>query len=200
MGKNAIESVHNRIIGKSFRRIVSMMLVVLMILGTVLTGCGKKEPDKFQPGFTDITFDVSEEELLKREGTPIETSPSLYGGTVYRFADKEFNGVMGSTKYMTDDKGNIACISWLYESDDTMDITARYTNIHKGLVNKFGESGNATESEGNFGDLWYFDNVHILVNAVITSTYKGLQVSYLKSEYSKKDAVDQKRKEQQENK
>jgi len=152
------------------------------------------------PAFTDITFDTSEEEMLKKEGEPSESYPSLYGGTVYVFSDHEFNGVNGSVKYMTDESGNIACISWFYENDDTMDVQARFENIHRGLENKHGESGNKAEAQGNFGDAWNFDDVHIMLDAVITSDYKGMQLSYLKADYSRKDQVDQKRKELEDSK
>jgi len=149
------------------------------------------------PEFTDISFNVLEAQMLEKEGKTIEEYPSFYNGTVYRFADKSYYDYNGSIKYMTDDKGNIACMAWLYESDDSEDINAAYEKIHKELVKKYGESGNASEAMGTFGDLWYFDDVHIQISVVDTSDYKGMQVSYMKADYSLKDTVDKKKQEKE---
>lgn len=149
------------------------------------------------PEFTDTTFDTSEADMLKKEGEPSETYPSLYGGTVYVFSGHEFKGVTGSVKYMTDDKGNIASMSWLYESDDVDSVAEVFSNTHDELNEKYDDSGNSSAGQGSIGDAWNFDDVHIMIDAVITNDYKGMQVTYLKSEYSKKDIVDQKRKERE---
>lgn len=153
--------------------------------------------EKHLPEFTDISFNVLESEMLEKEGETIEEYPSFYNGTVYRFADKSYYDYNGSIKYMTDDKGNIACIAWLYESNDSEDIDTAYEKIHEELIKKYGESGNASESMGTFGDLWYFDDVHVQISVVNTSDYRGMQVSYMKAEYSLKDTVDKKKQEKE---
>lgn len=178
--------------------------VLLFIVGCsstdnskVVTQINKEVKGKYSPEFTDISFETSKEDMLKTEGNPVEEYPSLYGGTVYRFADKDYLGLNGSVKYMTDDVGKIACIAFLYESDDAEEISKAYENIHSKLVLKYGDSGNSSKTQGNYGDLWYFDNVHIQISAVVTTEYKGLQVSYMDSDYSLKDVVDKKKKERQ---
>lgn len=178
--------------------------VLLFIVGCsstdnskVVTQINKEVKGKYSPEFTDISFTTSKEDMLKTEGNPVEEYPSLYGGTVYRFADKDYLGLNGSVKYMTDDVGKIACIAFLYESDDAEEISKAYENIHSKLVLKYGDSGNSSKTQGNYGDLWYFDDVHIQISAVVTTEYKGLQVSYMDSDYSLKDVVDNKKKERQ---
>lgn len=178
--------------------------VLLFIVGCsstdnskVVTQINKEVKGKYSPEFTDISFETSKEDMLKTEGNPVEEYPSLYGGTVYRFADKDYLGLNGSVKYMTDDVGKIACIAFLYESDDAEEISKAYENIHSKLVLKYGDSGNSSKTQGNYGDLWYFDDVHIQISAVVTTEYKGLQVSYMDSDYSLKDVVDKKKKERQ---
>lgn len=178
--------------------------VLLFIVGCsstdnskVVTQINKEVKGKYSPEFTDISFETSKEDMLKTEGNPVEEYPSLYGGTVYRFADKDYLGLNGSVKYMTDDVGKIACIAFLYESDDAEEISKAYENIHSKLVLKYGDSGNSSITQGNYGDLWYFDDVHIQISAVVTTEYKGLQVSYMDSDYSLKDVVDKKKKERQ---
>lgn len=163
----------------------------------VVTQVNKEVKGKYSPEFTDISFETSKEDMLNIEGKPVEEYPSLYNGTVYRFDDKEYLGLNGSVKYMTDDIGNIACIAFLYESDDAEEISKAYENIHSKLVLKYGDSGNSSKTQGNYGDLWYFDDVHIQISAVVTSEYKGLQLSYMDSDYSLKDIVDQKKKDRQ---
>lgn len=140
-----------------------------------------------------MNFENTEEEMLSIEGKAIEEYPSLYNGIVYRYADKNYKDLNGSVKYMTDDKGNIACIAWLYESDSAEDIDNAYEKIHSELVKKLGTSGNASEGMGNYGDIWYFDDVHVQISAVVTEDYKGMQVSYMDSAYSLKDEVDSKK-------
>lgn len=178
--------------------------VLLFIVGCnstdnskVVTQINKEVKGKYSPEFTDISFETSKEDMLKTEGNPVEEYPSHYGGTVYRFADKDYLGLNGSVKYMTDDVGKIACIAFLYESDDAEEISKAYENIHSKLVLKYGDSGNSSKTQGNYGDLWYFDDVHIQISAVVTTEYKGLQVSYMDSDYSLKDVVDKKKKERQ---
>ena len=209
----------------SNRRWDKAVLAVLIIGLVALTGCGKNQQattDQTEqavaeqteqaaegaseeivishlPEFTDTTFDTSEADMLNKEGEPSETYPSLYGGTVYVFPGHEYKGVTGSVKYMTDDKGNIASMSWLYESDDVDSVAEVFNNTHDNLTEKLGSSGNSSAGQGSIGDAWNFDDVHIMIDAVITNDYKGMQVTYLKAEYSKKDIVDQKRKEREDN-
>lgn len=163
----------------------------------VVTQVNKGVKGKYSPEFTDVSFETSKEDMLNIEGKPVEEYPSLYNGTVYRFADKEYLGLNGSVKYMTDDIGNIACIAFLYESDDEEELSKAYESIHGKLMLKYGDSGNSSKTQGNYGDLWYFDDVHIQISAVVTSEYKGLQLSYMNADYSLKDVVDQKKKDRQ---
>ena len=186
---------------KCFALVLCIMASLLGCAGKadnrVVTEVNKNVSEKYNPSFTGITFNISEEEMLSIEGEAAEEYPSLYKGTVYRFADKEYAGMDGSVKYMTDDEGNIACMAFLYESDDSEEIKTAYEILHSELVAKYGESGNGSESQGTFGDLWYFDDVHIQISAVITTEYKGVQVSYMDADYSLKDVVDKKKQERE---
>lgn len=163
------------------------------MMSVFCTAC--KSTGKVKPEFTKLDFENTEEEMLSIEGKAIEEYPSLYNGVVYRYADKNYEGLNGSIKYMTDDKGNIACIAWLYESDSAEDIDNAYEKIHGELVKQLGISENASEGIGNYGDIWYFDDVHVQISAVVTDDYNGMQVSYMDSAYSLKDEVDRKRSE-----
>lgn len=163
----------------------------------IVTEINKKVVDKYQPPFTEITLDSTEEAVLKAEGEAVEEYPSFYQGTVYRYDNKEYVGYNGSLKYMSDDKGNIACIAWMYESENAEDVNKAYETIHNEMIVRYGESGNVSEAMGNYGDIWYFDNVHIQISAVVTSDYNGLQISYMDAEYSLKDKVDQKKLERE---
>lgn len=165
--------------------------------GKTVTEINKKVVSKYQPSFTELSLDSTEEEVLKAEGKAVEEYPSFYLGTVYRYDNKEYGGYNGSIKYMSDDKGNIACIAWMYESENAEDVNAAYESLHNEMVVKYGESGNDSRATGNYGDLWYFDDVHIQISAVITSDFNGLQISYMDAEYSLKDEVDQKKLERE---
>lgn len=188
---------------------ILIICIILCYSSVVLTGCSssdngktiteinKKVVSKYQPPFTEFSLDSTEEEVLKAEGEAVEEYPSFYQGTVYRYDNKEYGGYNGSIKYMSDDKGNIACIAWMYESENAEDVDVAYEDLHNEMVVKYGESGNASQATGTYGDLWYFDDVHIQISAVITSDFNGLQISYMGAEYSLKDEVDQKKLERE---
>jgi len=187
--------------GRIYMRHKALTLAALLIICMAfIAGCAssKSSIDKaHMPAFTDMTFETTEADLLKKEGEAEESYPSFYGGTVYVYSDREYNGAKGSVKYMTDADGKIACMSWMYESQDATEVQKCFDSTKSALNEKLGESGNSSEAQGTYGDVWYFDDMHVMVDAVITSDYNGMQVSYLKAEYSLKDTVDQKRKERE---
>lgn len=167
------------------------LILICLLTSICLAACGSAK--KIEPEFSKLNFENTEEEMFSAEGKAVEEYPSLYNGVVYRYADKNYKDLNGSVKYMTDDKGNIACIAWLYESDSAEDIANAYEKIHDELVKQLGPGENASENVGNYGDIWYFDDVHVQISAVVTADYKGMQVSYMDAAYSLKDEVDKKK-------
>jgi len=187
-----------------------LLVILLACLFCSFIGCGEKDAsktiteinktvvDKHQPVFTELTLDATEKEMLEVEGKAGQEYPSFYNGTVFQYDKRVYNGYGGSVKYMTDDKGQIACIAWMYENEDGEQVKNAYEELHNQMKILLGESGNDSEAVGNsFGDIWYFDDVHIQISGVITSEYNGLQISYMDAEYSLKDEVDRKKSERE---
>ena len=170
------------------KRILSLCLAA-SLTACLFAGCGSKGSDS-QPDcpFSELKWSSSVKDMEKAEGTDYETYDSVYGGTTYTYP-KEFKGSAGTVKYMFDDKDRLAGIAWAYGSEDADEVYGLYDDIHKDLVDTYGDSGYNTDKETNYGDVWYRSEGNIIISTMVTNSQKALQYSYLSPEQST-DAAD----------
>lgn len=161
------------------------LFFILTVFTACAVGCQKKTA--ICP-FTTITWDNSFEDITELEGDSIETYDSVYDGTTYTFP-KEYDGLDGTIKYMFDDKENLVCMSWMYETNDSEDLADVYDKIHSEAEDMLGESGFEFHSE-QFADLvspsdvWYLESGNVILSTVDTNELKILQYTFLHPDVS----------------
>ncbi len=111
-------------------------------------------------------------------GSGPSTYDSVYGGTCYTWP-KEYNGLMGTVKYMFDDEEKLMCVAWAYGCDDADELLSLYESINGSVNEKYGESGYAADHPGNYGNVWYLETGDIVLTTMITAENKALQYAYL---------------------
>lgn len=169
------------------KKILSLALT-LSLAASLLAGCGSKASDS-QPDcpFSELKWSSSVKDMEKAEGSDYETYDSVYGGTTYTYP-KEFKGSEGTVKYMFDDKERLSGIAWAYGSEDADELYGLYDDIHKDLIDTYGDSGYNTDKETNYGDVWYREDGNIIISTMVTDSQKALQFAYISPEQSTAEA------------
>lgn len=158
--------------------------LTLFLAAALLCGCGDKEASLLPDcPFTELKWSSSVKDMEQTEGTDYQTYDSVYGGTTYTY-EKEFQGVVGTVKYMFDEDDKLASIAWAYGSDDADELYRLYETIHADVVKTHGESGYNTQKETNYGDVWYREDGNIIISTMVTDSQKALQFAYISPEQS----------------
>lgn len=203
------------------KKIASLALTLLMCSVMVLTGCQKKNVDdgstsegsttvdstteksdttanasaakpELDCPFTELGWDNTTEEIIEAEGGEYETYDSVYNGTTYTF-DKEYDGKIGTIKYMFDDKDELMCVAWTYVGETTDEINELYKTISDSVTEKYGEShltDEDTNTVNSGGGVWYLDSGDIIISTVDTEQQKALQYAFLHPEVSNTDEAE----------
>lgn len=169
---------------KHLLRYISLSFLLLFII-PVTAGCADKA---LECPFTTAAWDSTLEDIKSLEGEVLESYDSAYNGTTYAFS-KKYNELEGTVKYGFDDKEKLVSISWLYETDDSEDLTEVYDKIHKEAEDALGESGFSYNSDKFAdiaipGDVWYRKEGNIIITAVDTEDAKLLQYTFLHPDVS----------------
>lgn len=164
---------------------LSKYLTICALSGMLLFsvwGCGKAEPIRCP--YSDVDWGTTTEELLETKGEALSSYDSTYGGTTYTYKGsyKDREGVL---KYMYDKEGVLMNIAFTYSASSDEDLQEFYDQLHKELVDTYGESGYDAEGSNNYGDVWRFDGGHIILSAMVTDSNKALQIAYVNPENEK---------------
>ena len=160
-------------------------VICFTVLGFILVACQstKTEP-VLQCPFSELTWDSTYDDMVKLEGQTDDTYDSVYGGICYKYP-KSYENKAGTIKYMFDDKNQLMCIAWTYNSQDSDELYSLYNTINASINDTYGESNYNTEKETNYGNVWYLEGGHITLSTMITDTNKALQYAYINPANSK---------------
>lgn len=159
---------------------LKLMIVTLLLTALLFSGCG------FSSGYikcplSDVALGSSLEDVIAAEGEDYTTYDSVYGGTTYTYP-KTYQKADGTIKYMFDEEDELVCIAWAFNGNEDSDaMYDLYDTIHQEVEDKYGESGNATTGENNYGDRWQLDGGNIIISTMVTDSNKALQYAYLSS-------------------
>lgn len=159
----------------TIKKLISLSLLVIVLF----TACGS---DKNRIPFSKLTFETSYEDMVSKLGDPTDTTTTYLGDT-YGYSCKYLQKD-GTVRYTFDEDGNMASITWLYESEDGEEVSDLYADIHKELVNKHGKTKEATDDVTQLSDIWRLDTGNITLVAVVSSDYNGLMYTYLSKDHS----------------
>ena len=160
------------------KRLIKIILT-LSFSTVLLIGCGN---DSLNIPFSDLNFESSYEEMVKELGEP-QDETSSYLGTSYCY-ESDYLVEGSEARYTFDDDENLASISWIYESEDGEEITAYYNDLHKQLVNKYGETTEATNDVTQLSDIWRLETGNITLIALVSSEYNAVMYTYISPENS----------------
>lgn len=163
-----------------------VFLVLVCLLSTVagLCACGAFQNAQADCPFSHFAWTASAEEIIAEEGTDYSSYDSVYGGVCYTYP-KEYEGLMGTVKYMFDGDGSLASMAWAYSSDSQEELLDLYEKICASVSAGYGESGYKAEHQTSYGGVWYRENGDIILSTMITSENKALQFAYLSPAVSK---------------
>ncbi|MCR5580772.1 MAG: hypothetical protein K6F66_04215 [Pseudobutyrivibrio sp.] len=162
------------------RKLITFTLT-LSIAASTLMGCAT---GKYIP-FTDLSFDTSYDTMVKDLGEPTDEAES-YLGTSYCYSS-DYMADDSQVRYTYDEDGNMASISWIYESEDGEEVTKYYNDIHKQLENKYGKTKEATNDVTQLSDIWRLDSGNITLIALVSSEYNAVMYTYLSPDNSTKE-------------
>ena len=154
-------------------------LVTICFTGLII-GCSKQSSDRIP--FSELGFSVSYEDMVDKLGVPTSKTET-YLGESYGYPS-DYLSMDGQVRYTFDETGNIASITWLYESVDGEEITGVYNDIHKQLENTYGKTEEATDNVTQLSDIWRLDSGNITLVALVSSDYNGIMYTYLTPEHS----------------
>jgi len=140
----------------------------------LLCGCTKT---KMEIPFTDFKFDSTLSEVQAIEGEEINSYPSVYLGTTHIY-EKDYAGVTGSIKYMTDADDNIISVAWSYVADNDEAVNEIYNKLLSELKDTYGEPEDS-DGVNNYVKIWKLEDGHVMLSSVSTSDIKALQLAYL---------------------
>lgn len=164
---------------------IPIVICILFLFSTAACG-GKESGLVLECPFTEIGWDATADEAAAAEGSDtLSTYDSVYGGICYTYP-KEYNGLMGTIKYMFDAEERLMCVAWAYGCDNADELFALYESINDSVNEKYGESGYAADHPGNYGNVWYLDTGDIVLTTMITTENKALQYAYLHPAVSNK--------------
>lgn len=164
------------------KRIKLICLLLCAVMVTVLlSGCRKET----KIPFTDIKWNASEEDVKNAEGEPKEVYNSVYNGNAYAY-DKTFLTFDGTVKYMFSEDGKLASVAWAFQSTDPEQVSRVYKIIQDREIQDNGRSEFSNTNETAYGDVWYLDDVDILITRLDMVEGSALQYAYINKDFSAK--------------
>lgn len=158
---------------------VFFILVCLLFTAAGLSACGASAGARGADcPFSHFVWSSSAEDIIAEEGENYGSYDSVYGGVCYTYP-KEFEGLMGTIKYMFDGNGSLVSMAWAYSSDSQEELLDLYERIYASVSAVYGESGYHAGHQTNYGGVWYRENGDIILSTMLTSENKALQYSYL---------------------
>ena len=161
------------------KKVITVILTIT-IVSTAFMACGGEKSADIP--FTTLGFESTHVEMTEELGEPIEEKPSVFG-TAYSYPC-EYKDQEGVVQYIFDEDGKMTSVRWSYACEEGDDITNLYTDIHKQLENKYGETKESTESVTNLSDIWRLDTGNIEVAAIVSSDLNVIMYTYLSPENS----------------
>jgi hypothetical protein len=154
------------------------ILLTVVLLFTLLSGCGKQTGDKAVAPFSDATWNYTVDDVKEMAGDDYTTTDSVYGGDCY-ILPGTYMDYDGSVKYMFDDDDALVCIAFACTNSDPDKISELYEKINKDVTDTYGEGTHTAKHSSNSGDKWIRDEGNILLLVLSTDDASALQYSYL---------------------
>lgn len=170
------------------QKVCAAVLGLVLVAGSVLTGCGSKKTAQIAP-FSEATWETTESDLATLEtGKEGESYPSMYYGQTHTYA-KNYLDHDGTVKYMFDDKGALMGLAWTAVAESEEQYQDIYNKLKDSLKKKYGDSTDRSGTS-NAGDAWYTDEGDIILIGSSTDTLKVVQCGYLNPIVSGEDNTD----------
>lgn len=170
------------------QKVCAAVLGLVLVAGSVLTGCGSKKTAQIAP-FSEATWETTESDLATLEtGEEGESYPSMYYGQTHTYA-KNYLDHDGTVKYMFDDKGALMGLAWTAVAESEEQYQDIYNKLKDSLKKKYGDSTDRSGTS-NAGDAWYTDEGDIILIGSSTDTLKVVQCGYLNPIVSGEDNTD----------
>lgn len=170
------------------QKVCAAVLGLVLVAGSVLTGCGSKKTAQIAP-FSEATWETTESDLATLEtGEEGESYPSMYYGQTHTYA-KNYLDHDGTVKYMFDDKGALMGLAWTAVAESEEQYQDIYNKLKDSLQKKYGDSTDRSGTS-NAGDAWYTDEGDIILIGSSTDTLKVVQCGYLNPIVSGEDNTD----------
>ena len=170
------------------QKLCAAVLGLVLVAGSVLTGCGSKKTAQIAP-FSEATWETTESDLSTLEtGEESESYPSMYYGQTHTYA-KNYLDHDGTVKYMFDDKGALMGLAWTAVAESEEQYQDIYNKLKDSLKKKYGDSTDRSGTS-NAGDAWYTDEGDIILIGSSTDTLKVVQCGYLNPVVSGEDNTD----------
>ena len=167
------------------RKFFAVGLIMVLAVGVMFTGCGKKTSAQIAP-FSDATWELTESDLPTLEpGEEKETYPSMYYGQTHTF-DKAYLDYEGTVKYMFDDKGQLMGLAWTVVAKSEAQYQEIYNKLKDQLKKEYGDSTDRS-GQTNAGDVWYTEDGDIVLIGSSTDKLKVVQCGYLNPAVSGED-------------
>ena len=119
------------------QKVCAAVLGLVLVAGSVLTGCGSKKTAQIAP-FSEATWETTESDLATLEtGEEGESYPSMYYGQTHTYA-KNYLDHDGTVKYMFDDKGALMGLAWTAVAESEEQYQDIYNKLKDSLKKKYG--------------------------------------------------------------
>ena len=99
---------------------------------------------------SDLNFDSTYDDMIRKEGTPKDKFSSEQVGTVYKY-DYTYEGMQGTLQYRFGDDGKLYLIGWFY---DTRDVKALAQKLEKEFEEKYGKPYYDDGADNMVGYVW----------------------------------------------
>lgn len=153
-------------------------IFICTVLAGALISCGQAETVSLSCPFTDMDWDSTAEDIIAEEGEGFSTYDSIYGGLCYTWP-KEYEGCMGTVKYMFDEENRLVNVAWAYSAENMDALTPLYDAINTSVHELYGDSGDSPNGVGNYGNVWHLESGDIILSVMVSSEFASLQYAYM---------------------